>query len=138
MANAAAVCTLRHGWHQAVLAGDGKSDKGVRGILDRIAASGTALRDRILLDAATHDLEENAVAKADWILASIKPSSTEETARALIKSWTATDPLAASLWLDTVPVTSAWRSSAILEFAKTIEPHDPEAAREWRLAAGTP
>jgi hypothetical protein len=53
-----------------------------------------------------------------------------------MKQWTAADPLAASEWLDKVPRSAPWRQSAVLAFAKVIQPHDPEAAALWRKAAG--
>jgi hypothetical protein len=109
---------------------------GVQRIIDQIANPHTPLYDLVLQQAATRDLEELAGAKADWILARVSPAISAATAESLMKHWTETDPLSASEWLNAVPKTAPWRSSAVLAFAKVIEPHDPEAASQWRNALG--
>ena len=111
---------------------------GVQRLIGRIAEPGTALYDTILREAAGRDLEEAAGPKADWILAQVSPAAAVATAETLMKQWTETDPLSASEWLDVVPRPAPWRRAAILAFVKGIEPHDPEAAAQWRLAAGAP
>jgi len=111
---------------------------GVQRLIGRIAEPGTVLYDTILREAAGRDLEEAAGLKADWILAQVSPAAAVTTAETLMKQWTETDPLPASEWLDVVPRPAPWRRAAILAFVKGIEPHDPEAAAQWRLAAGAP
>ncbi|MES2467352.1 MAG: hypothetical protein V4675_08635 [Verrucomicrobiota bacterium] len=112
--------------------------EGVQRLIGRIAEPGTALYDTILREAAGRDLEEAAGPKADWILAQVSPAAAVATAETLMKQWTETDPLSASEWLDVVPRLAPWRRAAILAFVKGIERHDPEAAAQWRLAAGAP
>jgi hypothetical protein len=80
-------------------------------------------------------LEEGAGQKADWILSMTSPAEASRTAEVLIKRWTETDPLSASEWLNAVPGAALWHRSAILAFATGIEPHDPEAAVQWRQVA---
>ena len=117
---------------------------GVQRLIGRIAEPGTALYDTILREAAGRDLEEAAEPKADWILAQVSPAAAVATAETLMKQWTETDPLSASEWLDVVPrpapcrraAVPPCRRAAILAFVKGIEPHDPEAAAQWRLAGG--
>ena len=111
---------------------------GVQRLIGRIAEPGTALYDTILREAAGRDLEEAAEPKADWILAQVSPAAAVATAETLMKQWTETDPLSASEWLDVVPRPAPCRRAAILAFVKGIEPHDPEAAAQWLLAAGVP
>jgi hypothetical protein len=111
---------------------------GVQRLIGRIAEPGTALYDKILREVAGRDLEEAAGPKADWILAQVSPAAAVATAETLMKQWTETDPLSASEWLDVVPRPAPWRRAAILAIVKGIEPHDPEAAAQWRLAAGAP
>ena len=111
----------------------GEGFAGVKRVIDRLAGPGTALRDRILREAATRDLEENADTKADWILAETSPANVIGTAEALMENWTTADPLAASQWLDRAPASAPWRSAAVLAFAAAIAPHDPEAAQAWLL-----
>jgi hypothetical protein len=109
---------------------------GVQRIIEKMAAPGTPLYDRVLQEAATHDLEEGAAQKADWILAKVNPAAAPATAETLMKHWSEADPLAASEWLNAVPKSAPWRNAAVLAFAKAIEFHDPEAAAEWRKAGG--
>lgn len=108
---------------------------GVQRLIGKMAEPGSALYDAILKNAAGRDLEEGAGAKADWILAQASPVAAAGTAEVLMKQWTETDPLSASAWLNAVPISSPWRRAAILAFVRGIEPHDPEAAAQWILAA---
>ena len=110
--------------------------EGVQRLIGQIAEPGSALYHALLREAAGRDLEEAAGPKADWIMAQVSPAAAVGTAETLMKQWTETDPLAASEWLDAVPRAALWRRAAILAFVSGIEPHDPEAAAQWRLAAG--
>ena len=104
-------------------------------MIPRLAEKGSPLRDSILREAASRDLEEEAGPKADWILSEVSPQAAVDTAETLITTWTAADPLQASEWLDKVPKTTPWHRAAVLAFAKTIQPHDAEASALWRKAA---
>ena len=110
--------------------------EGVQRLIGRIAEPGTALYNTILREAAGRDLEEAAGPKADWIMAQVSPAAAVGTAETLMKQWTGMDPLSASEWLNAVPRAAPWRRAAILAFVGGIEAHDPEAAAQWRLAAG--
>ena len=110
--------------------------EGVQRLIGRIAKPGTALYNTILREAAGRDLEEAAGPKADWIMAQVSPAAAVGTAETLMKQWTGMDPLSASEWLNAVPRAAPWRRAAILAFVGGIEAHDPEAAAQWRLAAG--
>ena len=108
---------------------------GVQRLIGKMAEPGSVLYDTILQEAAARDLEEAAGPKADWILAQVSPTAAVGTAETLMKQWTQTDPLSASEWLDAVPREAFWRRAAILAFVSGIEPHDSDAAAEWRAAA---
>ena len=83
--------------------------------------------------------EQNPTATAQW-LANLPPSDplySEENNSALMQVWAESDSIAASEWLNQMPV-GPQRDAAIAGFSKSIERFEPEAATIWANSIGDP
>ncbi|MDB6133963.1 MAG: hypothetical protein JWM59_2206 [Verrucomicrobiales bacterium] len=66
----------------------------------------------------------------EWMTANLPADKMSEKLQQIIPSWTNQDFNAVGAWLNGQPVSKA-REQAVLSFAETLLPHEPEAAQRW-------
>ena len=80
--------------------------------------------------AATREIDTHTADRADWLIGQSSPDHLHGNISTLVRAWATRDFNDAGRWLENLEP-SPLRDTAVGQFARTVAPADPEAARAW-------
>lgn len=84
----------------------------------------------LVTDLNYHSTKADSGKWLDWIARNGDPKLSENSTRHIVSEWTKNDYKAAGEWLAKAPA-SPIKEAAVISYAETVAPYDPEVAAQW-------